>query len=479
MRKKDDGRIVFESGVGRLMPQVCDLEEATLGAILLDRDAYPTVSEILKPESFYKKEHGLIFRAIVDLAAGGMPVDMLTVVEQLRRNGSLEEAGGPFYVCQLTGKVASAAHLKAHATIIAEKYFRRQLIEMSMRAEAGCFDGTEVFEEVLARINADIESLMERSAPRGEAVILGEALKKSINEAYVRREKVLKGGEAAITTGFAALDRIMAGGWKGGQLGVLAARPSVGKSSLALHMAKRAAMRRYCVALFSMEMSETELADRLVVGESGIDKNRYRSGCQSDGEMKKAEEAAFGSLYGLNISIFANENENIAGIVGKMRLLKKKGMCDMVIIDYLQLITPTSGIDVREQQVSEMSRALKKAAGELGVPIVALSQMNRDIEKRGNRRPQLSDLRESGSLEQDADVVMFLQKRDGIEDEGNILDVIVEKNRDGETGTVKVVYNESMTAFFDYDYGQFGKFVHPPVEHWQERAGKDDEERPF
>jgi replicative DNA helicase len=473
----------FSFDDARLQPRAVEVEEAVLGAVLLERDAFERVCDTLSGEMFYEDRNRTVYGAVMALYAKHRPVDMLTVTGQLREDGNLEAVDGPSYISQLADMVASTAHLEYHAEIVRDRYIRRKLIEFSTRSASEGYDESETLDDVLARLNAGVEQLYELLAGKDETSHISAVLKQSIHMAYERMDRAEKGKDIGITTGFARLDRVT-NGWKPNGLVILAARPGAGKTAIAIHMAKRAAIRGHKVVFLSLEMGNTELTDRMIVGDSGIDKNEYKSGRIRREDLLKAENTAFNDLAKLNIYIDATPRQTALTITGKLRLLKKRGQCSMAIIDYLQLVKPSTKGRSRDEEVGEITRELKLAAKELGIPVLLLSQMNREVEKRGNREPVLSDLRESGSIEQDADVVVFIQRPnadgetemvDTATGKKNIIRLFVRKNRDGMTDVIKITHNESLTAFYDYDYSQNSGTKHESVnpDRFHEPAGNE------
>jgi replicative DNA helicase len=437
------------------MPQAVDMEAAVLGALLIERDSFDTANTILSPEMFYNKANEAVFKAIQTLSEGRRPIDMLTVVQTLKTAGELEMAGGAHYISRLTANVASSAHLEYHCLVVREKYISRKLIEICNSGMNMSFDESEDADDVVAKLNGELEEVMEIMAGKKDTTHISKASEQSIKQMYKRIEERKKGITPGIPTGFADLDRRI-NGWKPERLYIIAARPGVGKTSLATQFARKAAEKGYGAVFFSLEMGETELTDKMIVGLSDISADDYSAGSLSRESCDKAEMAMM-ELFKLPIYIDDKSSMTVTNIANKARLLKKQGKCDIVFIDYLQLLQPmTKQGRTREQEVSEMTRMLKVHAKELKIPFVVLCQMNRDIEKE-NREPYLSDLRESGSIEQDADLVMFIWRPKDVksratgEQLNNYLELLIRKHRGGKTGKVGITHNESMSAFYDYD----------------------------
>lgn len=473
---------------GRLLPQARELEEAVLGAILLEKTAFEIANNIVSSEMFYDKTHELIFSTCVDLDAERKPIDLLTVVEQLRKNGMLEIAGGASYIARLSQKVVSSAHLETHCRIILQKYIARKAIENMSEVTAMCFDETEDVEDTIAKLNAYVEQLQESVVGKSNTTHVSKAAKQSIEELFKRIDNYKTGITPGIPTGFADLDKLT-NGWQPEKFIVLAARPGVGKTSIAIKLARKAAKHGTPVAFFSLEMGETELTDRMIIAEAQINADEYNSGAIQPPEWSRAE-TAMSSICRLPIYIDDSSKATVGNIVNKARLLKKQGKCGMVIIDYLQLITPNirQGRN-REQEVSEISRLLKIHAKELKVPFIVLCQMNRDIEAE-KREPKLSDLRESGSIEQDADMVIFISRPgmnvDELKDKKtgelleNYIELLVKKHRGGKLGKIRLKHNDSMTEFYDWDYREQSRQVPQSViKNYYEPKNKQDDNTPF
>lgn len=456
---------------GRIMPQARELEAAILSAVMIEKTAFETANNILTADMFYDKPNELIFAACTELEAGQKPIDLLTIVEQLHKSGSLEACGGASRIAELSQKALSSAHLEYHCLAVKEKYIARRLIEACFSAISLGFDETENVEETIAKLNSQVEHLQEDIVGKSETSHISEPARESIRQMHIRIASRRDGVTPGITTGFAELDRITSG-WHPEKLIIWAARPGVGKTSIAIHLAKRAARRGTPVAFFSLEMGETELADRMIISEAGISADNYNSGAIQPPEYSRAE-TAMQAISRLPIYIDDNPKATVGNIVNKARLLKKQGKCQMAIIDYLQLITPSTKTGrSREQEVSEISRLLKVHAKELKIPLIVLCQMNRDIEAE-KREPRLSDLRESGSIEQDADMVIFIN-RPGMHVEElrdkktgelleNYIELIIRKHRGGKLGKVRIRHNESMTEFFDWDYHN-GRYPSLPMQ---------------
>ena len=447
---------------GRISPQACEFEEAVLGAVLIEKTAFEKASDILSADMFYCESNKLIFSACSALEVERKPIDILTVVEQLRKEGNLETAGGASYIAQLSQKVVSSAHLEYHCLVLKEKYLKRRLINVCSENMSLGFDETEDIEDTIAKINMEIEQLQEDLVGKGNTSHISESAKKSVEQFYIRVENRKKGVPPGIPTGFAELDRLT-NGWQPEKLIILAARPAVGKTNLAIKFARKAAKFGTPVVFFSLEMGEIELTDRMIIAEAQLNADDYNSG-EMQQDRYADMEMAMKNISRLPIFIKDNPNVTVRNIVNEARLLKKQGKCGMVIIDYLQLIHPSVKLKTREQEVSEISRLLKIHAKELKVPFIVLCQMNREIEAE-KREPRLSDLRESGAIEQDADIVIFINRPgmyvEELRDKNtgdlleNYIELLIKKHRGGKLGKIKIKHNDSMTEFYDWDcWGQ-------------------------
>ena len=450
---------------GKVQPQAVPLEEAVLGALMLDKDAVIAVMDILTPDSFYSDAHQMIYRAILQLFGNSKPVDLLTVTEELKKNGDLESSGGAFYLVELTNKVASAANIEYHARIIAQKHIQRELIKVSTQIIRDAYeDTTDVF-QLLDDAEQGLFAITERNLNRGYhkmSDLMGKALKQ-IEELYQKKDEA--DGITGVPSGFASLDRVTSG-WQPSDLIIVAARPGMGKTSFTLALARNAAiMYGRPVAFFSLEMANLQLVHRLISLESEISSTKLRNGQLEDYQWQQVN-STMEKLSDVPIFIDDTPAINIFELRAKCRRLKMQHDIQLVIIDYLQLM---SGGDEnkrgnREQEISSISRALKSLAKELNVPVMALSQLSRAVEVRGgSKRPQLSDLRESGAIEQDADIVSFIYRPEyyGIleDEEGNVLkgvsEIIIAKHRNGPLETVKLKFIDEFAKFTNLDEMDF------------------------
>ncbi|HDZ41564.1 MAG TPA: replicative DNA helicase [Bacteroidetes bacterium] len=461
--KKTKTRPVSDSfpDMGRVPPQAIDMEEAVLGAIMLEKEAIITVLDILKPESFYKDVHQKIYEAILSLNQRELPVDLYTVTEELRSEDELDNIGGPVYLTQLTSKVVSAAHVEFHAKIVAQKFIQRELIRVTSEIQGRAFDDSNDINELLDYSENELFQIAEGNIKR-EVSPLNVVLKEAIHEIEEasKREDALIG----VPSGFTKLDRLTSG-WQKSDLIIVAARPSMGKTAFALSMARNMAVdHKKSVAIFSLEMSAVQLVNRLIVAETELPSNRIKNGRLKEDEWKQLE-TKIKTLEDASIYIDDTPAISVFELRAKCRRLSAQHKLDIAIVDYLQLMSGPRDAGSREQEVSSISRALKSISKELNVPIVALSQLNRSVEVRGgNKRPQLSDLRESGAIEQDADMVLFIHRPekygfttlDNEMSSKGIAEIILAKNRNGPVDDVLLRFREERAQFIDVedlDYG--------------------------
>jgi replicative DNA helicase len=430
---------------GKVPPQARDLEEAVLGAIMLEKGAFDAVVEILKPECFYVDAHQRIYKAMQSLANKSQPIDILTVVEELRFKEELEIVGGPYYVTKLTNAVVSSANIEAHSRIILQKFIQRELIRISGEIISDAYeDSTDVF-DLLDQAESKMYEVTSNHLKNNYESI-DSVLVKTIQRIEDLRHK--NEDITGVPSGFPSLDRVTYG-WQSTDLIILAARPAVGKTAFALNLARSAALHPTPVALFSLEMSAGQLVQRILSAESEIHLEKISRGKMEEHEMKQLYAKGIQRLAQAPIFIDDTAALNIFELRAKCRRLKNMGNIGLIIIDYLQLMSGTGDRNSnREQEISTISRSLKGLAKELQVPIIALSQLSREVEKRkdGNKMPQLSDLRESGAIEQDADMVMFLYRPEyyditqdemGDNNRGET-HVRIAKHRNGSLETIKL-----------------------------------------
>ncbi|MEM7106503.1 MAG: replicative DNA helicase [Bacteroidota bacterium] len=450
---------------GKVPPQAPALEEAVLGAVMLDKDAITVVLEILRPDSFYSEAHIAIYKSMIKLFEKSQPIDLLTVTEELKKAGELEKVGGPYYLVELTNRVASSANLEYHARIVAQKYIQRELIRISTGVIKDAYeDTTDVF-ELLDKAEQGLFAITEQNLTRSY-VSMGSLLSQAVKDVELASER--EEGLTGVPTGFVDLDR-MTSGWQPSDLIIVAARPGMGKTSLTLALAKNAAEFGKGVAVFSLEMSSIQLVKRLISLETELSGDKLKKGKMADFEWQQLN-AAVEKMGETPIFIDDTPGINIFELRAKCRRLKMQHDIQLVIIDYLQLMSGSGAEGKngnREQEISSISRALKGLAKELNVPVIALSQLSRAVETRGGtKRPQLSDLRESGAIEQDADMVTFIYRPEYYQiledEEGNSLkgvaEYIIAKHRNGALGTVKLKFTPETAKFSDYSDLEFGDF---------------------
>ncbi|MBM4168660.1 MAG: replicative DNA helicase [Ignavibacteria bacterium] len=439
------------SAEGRVPPQAVDVEMAVLGAMLLEKEAISKALEILDDTVFYKPAHQKIFAAMIALFERGEPVDLLTLVEELRRRGDLEKTGGEFYLTELTGRVTSAANVEYHAHIVLEKALMRQLIASSSDVVKRAFsegeDALDLLDEAEQKIFRISEQRMKKSfISISDAVHNTMELLESIHGKH--------SGITGVPSGFTEVDNYT-GGFQGSDLVIVAGRPSQGKTAFVLSVARNAAvLHNFAVGFFSLEMSTQQLVMRLICAEARVDAHSVRTGRLPEDEWKKLSTSV-GRLYKAKIFIDDTPALGILELRAKARRLKAEHNVGLIIVDYLQLMQGPRNAQSREQEISTISRSLKALAKEIGVPVIALSQLNRAVETRSDKRPMLADLRESGAIEQDADVVCFVHRPEmyGIEkdEEGQptdgIAELIIGKQRNGPTGKVRLAFVRQYARF--------------------------------
>ena len=441
--------------LGKLPPQARDLEEAVLGALMLEKNALNAVVEFLKPEHFYVDAHREIYQAIIDLFKASEPVDMRTVVNQLRKNGKLELAGGAYIIAELTAKVSSAANIEYHARVIIEMAIKRELIQIASQIHHDAYeDTTDVF-ELLDRTEQSVFEISDSNLKKNYDN-MRNLMARAIQELQVLKDH--KDGLTGVPSGFTALDRITSG-WQRSDLVIIAARPGMGKTAFVVSALRNAAVDfKMPVAIFSLEMASVQLVNRMISAEAELEGEKIKKGNLADHEWAQLVHKT-SRLSSAPIFIDDTPALSILELRAKCRRLKAEHNIQLVVIDYLQLMRGEQGGN-REQEIASISRALKGIAKELNVPVLALSQLSRGVETRGgDKRPQLSDLRESGSIEQDADIVMFLYRPEyykiTVDEEGmptqGMGEVIVAKHRNGSTGTAKLKFIGKFTKFADFD----------------------------
>lgn len=430
---------------GKVPPQAIDMEVAILGAIMLEKGALSEVSDILKQESFYKPGHQSIFRAMIQLDIKNSVIDILTVVEELKSMNELEAVGGAYYVTTLTNNVVSAANISAHARIVAQKFIQRELIKTGGELIQDCYENSADAFELLDSAEKKLSEIMNGNH-RGRYSSLDAALVKSVQR--IEHLRTLDSHLTGVASGFEKLDRVTHG-WQNTDLIILAARPAVGKTAFALNLARNAIRKKIPTVFFSLEMSTGQLTQRLISAESGIWLDTIATGQLDDIQMRQLYSTGIQALSGAPLFIDDTAALNIFELRAKCRRLKNKHNIGLIIIDYLQLMSGMSERGGnREQEISQISRNLKQLAKELNLPIIALSQLSRAVENRTSEKkmPQLSDLRESGAIEQDADMVMFLYRPEYYDITANEMGesnkgethVRIAKHRNGSLETMKL-----------------------------------------
>lgn len=466
---------------GKLQPQAPELEEAVLGAMMLEKEALSTVIDILKPEAFYKPAHQSVYRAIVDLFNESEPVDILTVTNRLKKNGELEIAGGAYSVSQLTNRVASSANAEYHARIILQKYIQRELIRISTEVINLSYEESSDVFDLLDKATESIYQLVDANVRKQQ-----DSISKLLAKAIEQIEEASKqtSGVTGVPSGFTTVDRVT-GGWQKSDLVILAARPAMGKTALVLTLCRNAAVDfGKPVVVFSLEMSSLQLVNRLISAEAELEQEKIRKGDLKDYEFVQLNER-ISKLSKAPLFIDDTPALSIFELRAKARRLKENHDIQMIVVDYLQLMT--SGVEGRggnrEQEISYISRSLKSLAKELDIPIIALSQLSRDVEKRatGTKRPQLSDLRESGAIEQDADMVIFIYRPeyyglDVFEDETSsrgMAELYIAKNRHGSIAQPRVRFIGQFAKFADVDYVEGAKDIYQGNAGMQNMANTD------
>jgi replicative DNA helicase len=440
---KDRGRVLgFSRENLRAIPSDHEAERFVLGAVLLDHESLYRISHKLSPASFDHPRHQIIYEAFLALSDKHLAITSITLRDQLAEQGKLESVGGIAFIGQLMD-VPTAAHVESHAEIVRKKALARNLIRTCEQVATRGYDPTQQIEELLEQAERDVLQIAmghtEQSFSR-----IGEQLQETFD--YI--DRIQSGELAGARTGFEELDALT-GGFGGGDLVILAARPSVGKTAFALNLACNHALRYSgCVAFFSLEMQKRELTLRLLLGEAHMDGQRLRNGMLSHSDMREMTSAA-SRLQEARLFFDDSMAVTVSDISAKARRLHRENQLSMIVIDYIQLIQGRTDIDRRHEQVADSSRALKILAKELNVPVIALSQLNRSVESRPDKKPILSDLRESGAIEQDADIVMFVH-RPGLFDEtieDNVAELLIAKHRNGPTGTVRLQFERQCGRF--------------------------------
>jgi len=443
----------------RIPPQSIPSEKAVLGSIMLRKDAIHEVEDVITPDSFYVEKHKMLFQAMLDLSLKNEPIDMLSLSTKLSEQKNLERVGGNQYLAEIVNGVPSSTNIKHYAEIVQKKYVLRSLIEAAdYVSELGFEEGDDHMDDILDMAEKRIFSVI--SSPKNQKFI---SLKDALPEAWERLEKLHEHKDMlrGFPTGFRDLDNILSGLQKS-DLIILAARPSMGKTTLALDIARISSITHdKSVLIFSLEMSSQQLVDRMLSAESKVNAWNLRTGrLSSDREFSQLRDS-LDKLAKAKIYIDDQPGNSIVRMKALSRRLKAEKGLDLIVVDYLQLMTTSKNYDSMVNQVTEISRSLKSLAKELDVPVLALSQLNRAVESRGGK-PRLSDLRDSGSIEQDADVVMFIHRDDKGKDESektNIAEILIEKHRNGPTGKIELYFNEKTTTFLNLEKSSVSEFA--------------------
>ena len=454
----------IEQSTGRVPPQALDVEMSVLGAMLLEKEAISRALEVLDEEAFYKPAHVEIFKAIISLFERNEAADSITVVEELRRAGKLDMVGGPVAIADLTMRVTSAANVEYHAKIVLEKALLRNLISTSSEITSRAFneqdDALDLLDEAENKIFQISEKRMKKTfTAMKDAVFSTMEMLESIHGKH--------SGVTGVPSGFTVLDQ-MTGGFQNSDMIIVAARPSMGKTAFVLSLSRNAAVDHDCpIGFFSLEMSAQQLVMRLICAEARVDAQSVRTGRLPEDQWRNLS-TRIGKLYSAKIFIDDTPALSILELRAKARRLKAEHNIRMIIIDYLQLMSGPKSAQSREQEISQISRSLKALAKELNIPVIALSQLNRAVETASDKRPMLSNLRESGAIEQDADVVLFihrpekfgLTRDDGSSAEG-IAEIIVGKQRNGPTGDVELAFINQYARFENLALPTFDEYAPP------------------
>ena len=450
---------------GKLQPQAIELEKAILGALMIDNESLSDAIDSLKTEYFYAPKHQKIFEAITNLFNNTQPIDILTVSEELKRLESFDEIGGLSYISELTNNVASASNTEFHARIIAEKFIKRSLINISRKISADAFDDAVDIFDLLNNAESELFTVTEGTL-RKSYDKMSSLIKGALENIEILRNK--EDGLSGIASGFTNLDRVTSG-WQKSDLIICAARPGMGKTALALTMARNIAINHdNPIGFFSLEMSSEQLVNRLIASEAELSASKLRKGDLADHEMVQLHEK-IKQLSEAPIFIDDTPALTIFELRAKARRLVKNHSVKIIMIDYLQLMNAGGNAGNREQEISTISRSLKGIAKELNIPVIALSQVNRGVESRtgvGSKRPMLSDLRESGAIEQDADIVTFIYRPeyykiyewDNGDDSRGQAELIIAKHRNGSLKNVRLKFIDEFAKFSDLDYYDEGYF---------------------
>ena len=438
--------------IAKIPPQDLDAEVSVLGSLMIDKNAILKIADQLDSSDFYHPGHQKIYEAIVELFENSEPIDILTVSNKLKNKKVFKDIGGTDYLTELISRVPSSAHITHYAQIVKEKHIRRQIIDASSVINEEAFDSAD-FESLLDGVEQRIFGISQKSRPQKFIHIKDE-----LPGAFERLEKLHRGGQSAVRgvpTHFIDLDKLLSG-FQPSDMIILGARPSVGKTSFALDVARQVALGGHSVGIFSIEMSRDQIVDRIIAGQAQVPLWRLRTGRLNDDLEFALVQQALDELSKINIHIVDTPSPTMLEMRSAARRLQLEHGLDLIVIDYLQLIRSRTNTDNMVQQVTEISRSIKALARELNVPVLALSQLSREVDKRDVKIPRLSDLRESGSLEQDADVVLFLYRKerersDIPSEDHNTVEVIIAKHRNGPVGSVTLGWDPEKVSFKNLD----------------------------
>ncbi|MCM1369725.1 MAG: replicative DNA helicase [Candidatus Amulumruptor caecigallinarius] len=459
--KRFSGKPAFqpikEDATGKLPPHDTDLEEVVLGALMLEKDAYMNVADYLTPESFYDPRNAMIYEAISTLGFNQRPIDMITVTEQLRSNGNLDKVGGAVHITELTARVYSAANVEYHAKIVSQKFLARRLISFAAQIESEAFDESNDVDDLLQQAEGQLFDISQTHLKR-EVTQIDPVLNLALEQ--IQTAANTQTGLSGLQTGYTQLDR-MTSGWQNSDLIIIAARPAMGKTAFVLSMAKNMAIDyNIPVAIFTLEMANVQLVKRLISNVAALEGEKIKSGQLTPEEWERLNTRVR-SMYSAPLYLDETPGLSITELRTKARRLVREHNVKIIMIDYLQLMNATGmKLGSREQEVSTISRSLKALAKELNIPIIALSQLNRSTETREDKRPVLSDLRESGAIEQDADIVCFIHRpeyytKSSEDQNGNdirgMAELIVAKHRSGAVGDVKLRFVNRFARFDNWD----------------------------
>jgi len=430
----------------RIPPHSIEAEQSVLGAIIMDHEAVVVASEMLKPDDFYRPDHAQIFAAIIELYTSSSPIDLITIQDKLVQRGILEQVGGLSYIAELASTVPTSAHIKQYSKIVEEKSVLRRLIKASNDITAKGYEGEEKIDDIISFAEKQIFDIIQNKHTEDFSHI-NQIVIDSIDKIELAHQT--KGGVTGVPTGFVDLDYKTAG-LQPSDLILVAARPSMGKTAFALNIIQTAAIKhKKSVAVFSLEMAKDQLVSRMLCAEAMVDSQKARTGALEKDDWDRLARS-IPSIASANIYIDDTAGINVMEMRAKCRRLKLEKGLDLIMIDYIQLMSGHGKNDSRQQEISEISRSLKALAREMGAPVIALSQLSRACEARADHRPMLSDLRESGAIEQDADVVMFLYRDEYYNpdtEKKNVGEVIIAKQRNGPTGTIELIWLGQYTKF--------------------------------